>query len=81
MVAGFGEVVGPSLFPYLLLLNPADVFRLLTLTGQEGIGTMSGMAGLAEASPFGPGVLLAVLVGWVVFPLGAAVIVFRRKEV
>ncbi|MCR6630505.1 MAG: ABC transporter permease [Magnetospirillum sp.] len=72
--------LSPGLFSTLLLFNPADVFRLLNLTGFENVRSFSGMAGaVAEVSLPAPA-LLAVLGGWIAAPLGAALILFRRRE-
>lgn len=79
LVAGQG-VLNPQLFPWLLLANPADVYRLVNLTGFENVRMFSGMAGLAAEIRFTPGVLLAVLAGWTALPLAAALALFRRRE-
>ncbi len=79
LVAGQG-VIDPRLFPWLLLANPADVFRLANLTGFDNVRMFSGMAGLAADIRFGPGLLLGVLGAWVIGPLAAALLVFRRRE-
>jgi Cu-processing system permease protein len=79
LVASKGGV-GADLFPSLLLLNPADVYRLFNLTAFESIRKFSGMAGLSASVHFAPVTLLAVLVAWIVVPLCLAVSVFRRRE-
>lgn len=80
LVADKGRTVSPGLLGWLLLLNPADAFRLLNLTGFEGTRVMSGMAGLAEDVRLPPWTLLAGLAAWIAVPLGLAVLVFRRRE-
>lgn len=67
-------------FGWLLMLNPADVYRLANLTGFENVRMFSGMAGAAAELAFPLGVLLAVLAGWVLVPLTAALLIFRRRE-
>ena len=79
LVAGQG-VVDPATFRWLLALNPADVYRLVNLTGFENVRMFSGMSGLAAEVRFPPGVLLAILAGWIVVPLAAALLLFRRRE-
>ena len=64
----------------LLLLNPADAYRLFNLAGLPGLGALSGMAGLAEGTGLTPPVLLAALAAWVVLPLAAATAAFARRE-
>ncbi len=72
--------IGASVFPGLLLLNPADVYRLFNLTAFERIRQFSGMAGLATSVHFAPAVLLAVLTAWIAIPLALAAGVFERRE-
>lgn len=79
LIASQGRI-GASVFPNLLLLNPADTYRLFNLTAFEGIRQFSGMAGLSASVHFAPSVLLAVLLAWVVIPLGLAARLFERRE-
>lgn len=79
LVASKGAV-GASVFPVLLLFNPADVYRLFNLTAFENIRRISGMASLAASAQFHPVLLLAALVAWIGMPLAAAIAVFRRRE-
>ena len=52
LVADAGRHVTPGVLTSLLLMNPADAFRLLNLTGFGGVQALSGMAGLAgDVSP------------------------------
>lgn len=79
LVAAQGKL-DPGLFRWLLALNPADVYRLVNLTGFENVRMFSGMSGLAAEVRFPPGVLLAILAGWTIVPLTIALILFRRRE-
>ncbi len=72
--------VGADLFPYLLLLNPTDVFRLANLSGFEAAQAYSGLASVAAARAFRPEVLLAVLAAWVVIPFVISAWLFRRRR-
>ena len=47
LVADQGRIVSARALDILLLLNPADAYRLLNLTGTEGVSTFAGLAGLA----------------------------------
>jgi Cu-processing system permease protein len=80
LVADQGRIVGPALLDALLLLNPADVYRLFNLTGSDNVSIYAGMAGPGE-SGLAPAVLLAALAAWVVVPLALAVTVFSRRQV
>lgn len=73
--------VSPEVFPYLLLANPTDVYRLLNLTGFDTVRAASGMMGLEAANRFSSPQLLGALCAWVVLPLGASTLVFSRKEI
>lgn len=63
-----------------LMLNPADVYRLLNFTSLEGASVAAGLAGLTGELTAGTGVLLGVLIGWIVLPLGLAWARFRRMD-
>ncbi len=80
LVADEGQVVSGDLFRVLLLLNPTDVYRMLTLAGSETVGALSGMAGVSAEAAFGHGLLFPVMVLWIAVPLGLAGLLFGRKE-
>ncbi|MDE0052436.1 MAG: ABC transporter permease subunit [Rhodospirillales bacterium] len=80
LVADEGQVVSGDLFRVLLLLNPTDVYRMLTLSGSETVGALSGMAGVSAEAAFGHAILLAAMVLWIAVPLGLAGLLFGRKE-
>jgi Cu-processing system permease protein len=77
LVADESQMVGQRLFSVLLMANPTDVFRLLSLAEAEGARLAAGMAGAPEMPV---AALLVVLAIWLAVPLGAAVALFRRKE-
>ncbi len=80
LVADEGQVVSGALFRVLLLLNPTDVYRMLTLSGSETVGALSGMAGVSAEAAFGHAILLPVMALWIAVPLGLAGLLFGRKE-
>ena len=80
LVADQGRIVTPAVVDALLLLNPADAYRLLNLAGDEAVATLAGMAGPGEAARLPQGLLLASLAGWIAAPLGLAVVVFGRRQ-
>ncbi|WP_187363402.1 ABC transporter permease [Massilia frigida] len=55
-------------FAALLMLNPADVFRLLNIFSSEQAQTMYGLATVMPGGLTDPAVLLAIMAGWVVIP-------------
>ena len=79
LVASQGRI-GATVFAGLLLLNPADVYRLFNLTAFENVRAFSGMAGLSGSINFSPIVLFAVLALWAAIPLAIAAGVFGRRE-
>ncbi len=78
LVATDGQF-NPELFPYLLLLNPTDVFRLINLVGFEGSG--GGLLVMASEVEFGFSTLFGVLFGWLLLPLTAAYWAFSRRKI
>jgi Cu-processing system permease protein len=80
LVADQGRTVTAGILTWLLLLNPADAYRLLNLTGTANVSALAGMAGLAAEARFGPAVLVAALVLWAAVPLATAGAVFARRE-
>lgn len=73
--------VGASFFPYLLLLNPNDVFRLANLMGFEAAQVQAGLLAVASPNLLSPLLLVGVLGVWVLVPLALAVWLFRRRPV
>jgi len=81
LVADQGRILGRAALDALLLLNPADAYRLFNMSASETVSVYSGMAGPGDASRLPVGALLAALVAWVVAPTIAAVAAFRRRAV
>ena len=72
--------IGGGVFPYLLLLNPADVYRLINLTGFDAVALSSGLASVVPEALFSRTLLLAALGAWVAAPLALAAWLFNRGE-
>lgn len=79
LVVDRGRTVTAEMLNALLLLNPADAYRLLNLGG-DSIGAVSGMGGVADHATLAPATLLAALTAWTALPLAAAMLVFSRRE-
>jgi Cu-processing system permease protein len=73
-----GGAVAADAFPYLLLFNPADVFRILNIFGLEDVRTLYGLATVFPAKLANPGVLGMAMLAWITLPLGFATWRFRR---
>jgi Cu-processing system permease protein len=80
LAATQGGGLSAEAFRWVLLLNPADVFRLLNLTGFADIRQFSGMAGLGDEAALAPALLAGALGLWVVAPLLAAHALFARRS-
>jgi len=59
-------------FPMLLLLNPADVFRVLNIFRMEDVQSFYGLATVLPDTLASPWLLGAVLAAWIVAPLTLA---------
>jgi Cu-processing system permease protein len=80
LVADQGRTLTAARLSWLLLLNPADAYRLLNLTGLANVSMFSGMAGLSGQISLGPSGLIAALFGWTALPLGLATALFMRRQ-
>ncbi len=81
LVADQGRTLTGASLNLLLLLNPADIYRLLNLTSASDVSGLAGVAGLGAQTGFGPLVLPSALVLWMIAPLAAAVALFSRRHV
>jgi len=70
----------PEALPWLLLLNPADIYRLINLSGFEG-GNAMGVLSLGGELPIPAAALWLCLLLWVGVSLLLAYGVFRRRPV
>ena len=80
LLADHEQRISQSLFSVLMLVNPADTYRLLNLTVFDTVGQVAGIAGVAARSGFGVSLLLGLMATWVVLPLAATMAVFHRRE-
>ncbi|MCL4186196.1 MAG: ABC transporter permease [Rhodobacteraceae bacterium] len=76
VVADAGGTFTRAVFPWLLLANPADAFRLYNLAASEATAVAAGIGGAAGAIP--PARALASLVLWAVAAFAFGVAAFRR---
>jgi len=72
-----GGSFGEDLFPLLLLLNPADVFRILNIFSMEDIKAFYGLATVFPASLSNPWLLGSMMAAWIVMPLTVALRRFK----
>ena len=81
LVADSEQTITAPVVEGILLLNPADIYRLLNLTGYENTAMYAGMAGLSEQSSLTVPALLAAQVLWVFVPLVLAAWIFGRRQI
>ena len=81
LVADQGRTISQQLLHVLLLLNPADAYRLFNMTGSEAVALYSGMAGPGDPATLPPGAFLLALLVWIALPLAAAIAIFRKRAV
>jgi Cu-processing system permease protein len=73
-----GGSYGGEIFPYLLLLNPADVFRILNIFTLDDVRTLYGLATVFPRALADPWLLGLVMAAWIAAPLGVAAWRFRK---
>lgn len=71
LVTTGGKFAGDS-FAWMLLLNPADVFRILNVFSLEDVRTLYGLASVMPASLGNPLKMGGVMLAWIVLPLVVA---------
>ena len=72
-----GGSYGGEIFPYLLLANPADVFRVLNIFTLNDVRTLYGLATVFPPALANPWLLGLVMLAWIAAPLGIATWRFR----
>ena len=71
LVATGGQFAGDA-FAWLLLLNPADVFRILNVFSLEDVRTLYGLASVVPSSLGSPAIMGGVMLAWIALPLAIA---------
>lgn len=67
-----GGSYGGVAFAWALLLNPADVFRVLNLAALEGAGSLYGLATVLPRELSSPLLLVGMMLAWCIAPLAVA---------
>ncbi len=80
LVLDDAQAIGGTLFSALMLLNPADAYRILNLTGSQAVSAVAGMADLGAAARPALATTVAALFGWLLLAIAATVMVFRKRE-
>lgn len=79
LMADTGHLVGERTFASLLVLNPADAFRVFNLS-QLGVGSVAGLGGLGATVAIPPAVALTSMALWVIASGALAYIRFGRRD-
>lgn len=73
-----GGSFGGDAFSWLLLLNPADVFRILNVFTLDEVRALYGLDTLFPEAMAAPWLLVPVMLVWILAPLGIAAWRFRK---
>lgn len=73
-----GGSFGGDAFSWLLLLNPADVFRILNIFTLDEVRELYGLGTLFPEAMAAPWLLVPVMLVWILMPLGIAAWRFRK---
>jgi Cu-processing system permease protein len=71
LVASQGQIGGDAL-AYVLLLNPADLFRILNVFALDDVRRLYGLAAVVPQSLGQPWLLGSAMLGWILAPLALA---------
>lgn len=63
---------GGEIFPWLLLLNPTDVFRIMNVFSTEDVRSAYGLVSVVPPMLSNLGLLTTVMFGWIAVPLAIA---------
>ncbi|HSN22245.1 MAG TPA: ABC transporter permease subunit [Usitatibacter sp.] len=77
LLVALGGRLAAGTVPALLLLNPADAFRMVNIFGFADVARLYGLAAVVPPSLASPFVQGAALVAWILVPLGIASWRFR----
>lgn len=72
-----GGQAGGDWFAWALLLNPADVFRILNVFSLDDVRTLYGLSSIVPPALAKPWLMAMVMLGWIAAPLSIATWRFR----
>lgn len=79
LVADGDGLFAARIFPWLVLANPADAFRLFNLVLLDS-APVAGLDGVARNLPMPPAAILAILIGWLLATVGGGIAAARRLK-
>ena len=79
LLVGTEGNVNATLFPYLLLLNPTDIFRLIVIDffAQQ---QLTGLMAVAQQAQIATSTLILSMLAWFIAPVLAAVAIFNKRK-
>ncbi|MCE5233079.1 MAG: ABC transporter permease subunit [Mizugakiibacter sp.] len=80
LVFSGGNAMERALYPYLLLANPIDVFRLVNLVALGAGAGNDVFMSMTAAHAYPPALLVAAMLAWGFGPFLLALLAFRRQE-
>src|SRR5690606_41009129 len=75
------DVALPILLPWLLMLIPTDIYRLLNIVAFGDSGQLSGVLSLGTDLPIGAAGLWLGLILWCAIPLAGALLLFKNRRI
>lgn len=80
LVVTGGNAIEQAIYPYLLLLNPIDLFRLINMAGLSGGDGRALLMAMAADHSYQPALLYGLLAAWAAAPIVVGMAIFRRQE-
>ncbi len=79
LLVGTEGNVNATLFPYLLLLNPTDIFRLIVINffAEQHL---TGLMAVAQQAQIATATLVLSLLAWFIAPVLAAIAIFNKRK-
>lgn len=81
LVFSGGNHLEQAIYPYLLLFNPIDVFRLINLIALGHDAGNDLLLGMTTSYVYSRGLLYSVMLAWVIVPFWIALTALRSKEI
>ncbi|UUM32665.1 ABC transporter permease [Vibrio japonicus] len=78
LVGGY-EILDQKILVQIMMLNPADLFRLINLAALNH-SDVNGVLAVAINSSLSTSSLIIVMLVWITLPLGISLLVFRQKH-
>ncbi|ASP47493.1 ABC transporter permease [Cognaticolwellia beringensis] len=79
LLVGTDSSLSQSTLTQLMMLNPADIFRLVNLVGLDSTD-VNGALAVALNTNISQAQLLLILLAWVIAPLAIASVIFKHKK-